>query len=194
MTAPGGVRALYEATLVERGYRSVIRLARRNAEPVDAGVDHQMTAPSPARRPQRRLLQRVDHRHRPNRAGIGAFRLILHAMQNRHLLRRDMGDHGFNLAPMGDEERLAPGIAQHRDAGRSAKPIGIRLDRRPRICRSRKRIKRAPIGGERIFIDGQSQAGRRQGHAAISALAARGIVSHQQNLAAGRSECPTMPR
>ena len=76
---------------VERCNCCVICLACRNAEPVDAGVDHQVAPPAPACAPAFRLFQRVDHRHGPNRAGIGAFRFIPNAMQNRHLLRRDMG-------------------------------------------------------------------------------------------------------
>ncbi len=68
---------------LERLDRRIGQFGGLQAEPVDAGVDHQVAGASAALSPQPRLPQAVDHRPDPGIAGEGGFIGVEGTVQDR---------------------------------------------------------------------------------------------------------------
>ncbi len=134
-----------------RGFR------RGQAEPVDAGIDHDVARPAAGcLAPRRDLPRGVEHRHR----GAGERRrqlAVLDAVEDREPGAVRHRAERRRLVPRRDEEVARAGGGQRRDDGARAEAVGVGLDRRAGRRPGQREI--PPIGRERGGIDGKAQIG-----------------------------------
>ncbi len=126
------------------------------AQPVHAGIDHQVAGATARRLPARHLPRRTQHRPRARGQCLRHI-LVAHAVQDGEVHTVHLRFERCRFAPVGHEEIAAARAFQSlHDAGRT-QAIAIGLDRGATGRGAALPRQPAPVGKQRIAIEAQAE-------------------------------------
>ena len=125
--------------------------SRRQAEAIDAGVDHQVARPATAIEPQPRLVQAVDHRTHAGAASVFDVVRTSRAVQHDDLARRRVLR--ACRRPRSSARRRRSRQPASRSTGTALAtpmPYASAFTAAPALARARHPVERAPVAGQRL--------------------------------------------